>query len=99
MLREQQGQTSKVGVAAFGVALGTIPLILSSNIVYHISKMVVRLPVVGVGIDQVIFRELENYGDQNEKFSEHLVVQFSMETGNLVIMLFNYPVFGNIFIG
>lgn len=41
MLREEQSQAAEVGVSAFRIGLGTIPFILSPDVIDHIPKMVI----------------------------------------------------------
>lgn len=96
VLGEEQGQTPKVGVAALGVRLGAIPFVLGAHIVDHVAEMVVRDLVIVVGVEKIVLGQLENDRDQNKHFADHLIKDFAVEAGDLVVVLAHNVVLGHI---
>lgn len=96
VLGEQHGQAAKVGVAALGIGLGTIPFILAPDIVDHVPEMVVRVLVIVMRVGQVVLRQLEDDGDEHEELSNHLFPEIAMEGSDLVIVLTDNVMLANV---
>lgn len=99
VLGEQQRQTAKVRVPALGVPLGEIPFLLRPHIVDHVPEVVVRVLVVRMRIDEVVFWKLEDDGHEDEELAHDLVPDVAVESCDLYVALAHDLVFAYVGIG
>ena len=88
MLGEEQGQAAEVGVAALGVGLGLVPVLLAPDVVDHVPEVVVRDLVVRVRVDEVVLRQFEDDGDQREELLGYFLPQLAVEGGDRGVVFF-----------
>lgn len=83
-------------MAPFGVGLGPVPVFLRPGVVDHIAEVVVRFLVVRVRVGEVVLRELEDDGDQDEELPDHLIEQVPMKRCDLLPVLLEDPMLAHV---
>ena len=96
MLREEQSQATEVSVTALGVRLSLVPFFLSSDIVYHVPEMIVGYLVIRMGIDEVVFGQFQNNGDESKELSCDLIPELAVELADFGIVLLDDVVLAHI---
>lgn len=104
VLREEQTDAAKVSMAAVEVTQSPVPLVLSSAVVYHVAKVVVRNLVVIVRLSKVVLRQLKDNCDEYKELARHLLPYFTVKAADFFPILLDHLVLryvcplGNVFV-
>lgn len=96
VLGEEQGETSKVCVAALRISLCTIPFFLGSSVINHISQVIIGRLVIAMSLGEEVFGQFEDNGHKDKELACDFVKQITVEAGNLVVVLLHDVVAGDI---